>query len=60
MVETKGAHGRSLAFESRGGKLRVLLEEAVPTVKVRGVTYYATEAPSVTVNGKKHFVEEVC
>ncbi len=49
----------SLAFEYRGGRLKVMLEGAVPRVKLNGATYFVTEAASVTVGGKKHFVEEI-
>ena len=49
----------SLAFECKGGRLKVMLEEAVPRVKLRGVTYFVTEAPSVIIDGKKHFVEGI-
>jgi len=52
--------GRSLAFEMRGSRLVVKLEGGVPTVKLHGETYFVTEAPSVSINGKKHFVEEIC
>jgi len=58
MVETVGAD-KSLAFEVKGGRLKVLLEENVPTVKFRGQTYFVTESPSVTVEGKKYFVDEI-
>ena len=58
MVEEFGAD-KSLAFEVKGGRLKVLLEENVPTVKFRGETYYVTEAPSVTIDGKKYFVDEI-
>ena len=57
MTETYGE--KSLAFEMRGNRLRVLLEEVVPTVKVSGETYFVTESPSVTVSGKKYFVDEI-
>ncbi|VVC01860.1 Uncharacterised protein [uncultured archaeon] len=49
----------SLAFERKGGRLRVKLEDAVPRVKLRGVSYAVTEAPSVMIGGRKHFVEEI-
>ena len=49
----------SLAFERRGGRLVVRLEDAVPKVKLRGETYFVTESPSVTVAGKKYFVDEI-
>ena len=52
--------GKSLAFEMRGSRLVVRLEGGVPTVKLHGETYFVTEAPSVSVNGKRHFVEEIC
>ena len=55
--ETRG--DCSLAFERKGGRLKVMLEEAVPRVKLRGVTYFVTEAPSVIIDGRKHFVEEI-
>ena len=55
--ETRGES--SLAFERKGGRLKVMLEEAVPRVKLRGITYFVTEAASVIVGGKKHFVEEI-
>lgn len=58
-MERGHQHEKSLAFESRGGKLRVLLEECVPSVKMEGETYYITESPSVTVGKRKYFVEEV-
>lgn len=57
MTETN--EGRSLAFEMRGNRLVVKLEEAVPTVRLGGSTYYVTESASVTVNGKKYFVDEI-
>ena len=50
---------KSLAFEMRGNRLKVLLEDAVPSVIVSGKTYFVTEAPSVVVEGKKYFVDEV-
>lgn len=50
---------RSLAFKMRGNRLKVLLEEVVPTVKVGGETYFVTESPSVMVRGKKYFVDEI-
>lgn len=50
---------KSLAFERRGGRLKVLLEDAVPKVKLRGETYFVTEAASITVGGRKYFVEEI-
>ncbi len=49
----------SLAFERKGGRLKVMLEEAVPRVRLHGTTYFVTEAASVIVGGKKHFVEEI-
>ncbi|HIH19153.1 TPA: hypothetical protein HA225_04190 [Candidatus Micrarchaeota archaeon] len=52
-------HGPSLAFECRGGGLKVKLEDASLRVKYRGVTYFVSEAPSVTTGGKKHFVQEI-
>jgi hypothetical protein len=58
MVETSGAE-KSLAFEVKGGRLKVLLEDSVPSVKKDGQTYYVTEAPSLTAGGKKYFVEEI-
>ncbi|MEM2137908.1 MAG: hypothetical protein QW568_02375 [Candidatus Anstonellaceae archaeon] len=50
---------KSLAFERKGNRLKVLLEDAVPRVKLSGETYYVTESPSVIVGGKKYFVEEI-
>ena len=50
---------RSLAFERRGERLIVRLEGAVPTVKLHGQVYFVTEAASVVVGGRKHFVEEI-
>lgn len=58
-MESENRGETSLAFERRGGRLKVMLEEAVPRVKLRGVTYFVTEAASVIVSGKKHFVEEI-
>lgn len=58
-MEHTNTSEKSLAFEMRNGRMRVLLEECVPSVKVSGQTFYITEAPSVIVNGKKMFVEEV-
>lgn len=56
----QGAEGElSLAFECRGGRLKVKLEDSVPRVKLNGITYFVTEAASVSVDGKKHFVEEI-
>ena len=55
MVDTE----KSLAFEVKGGRLKVLLEDSVPSVKKDGQTYYVTEAPSLIAGGKKHFVEEI-
>ncbi len=52
--------GKSLAFERRGGRLKVLLEDAVPRVSFQGYSYFVTEAPSITLNGKKIFVDEIC
>lgn len=57
MTETFGE--KSLAFEMRGDRLIVKLEEVVPTVKIGGETYFVTESPSVNVNGKKYFVDEI-
>jgi len=56
----EGTQGKSLAFEMRGSRLVVKLEGGVPTVKLHGETYFVTEAPSVSVGGRKHFVEEIC
>jgi hypothetical protein len=50
---------KSLAFERRGNRLVVRLEEAVPRIKLRGITYFVTESPSVTIAGKKYFVDEI-
>ncbi|MCX6772467.1 MAG: hypothetical protein NTV88_01710 [Candidatus Micrarchaeota archaeon] len=58
MVETQGAE-KSLAFEMKGGKLKVLLEDNVPKVNFKGQTYFVTESPSVTIEGKKYFVDEI-
>ena len=58
MVETSGSE-KSLAFEVKGGRLKVLLEDSVPSVKKDGQTYYVTEAPSLVAGGKKHFVEGI-
>lgn len=56
----KGDGGESsLAFECRGGRLKVMLEGAVPRVKLNGITYFVTEAASVIVGGRKHFVEGI-
>ena len=57
MVEDKGE--KSLAFEMKGNRLIVKLEDCVPSVKLGSKKYYVTEMPSVTVKGKKHFVEEI-
>jgi hypothetical protein len=51
---------RSLAFERRGDRLVVRLENVVPTVKLHGETYLVTEGPSVTIEGRKYFVDEIC
>ena len=51
--------GKSLAFEMVGNRLKVHLEEGVPSVRISGETFYITEAPSVIVGGKKRFVEEI-
>ncbi len=59
-MEINGEGEKSLAFERRGNRLKVILEDAVPTVRLSGETYFITEAPSVTVGGRKHFVEEIC
>ena len=56
-MQNKNHGNKSLAFERKGGRLKVLLEEAVPMVKLSGETYFVTESPSITVNKKKHFVE---
>ncbi len=58
-MESESEGQFSLAFERKGGRLKVMLEEAVPRIKLRGVTYYVTEPPSVSVDGKKHFVEDI-
>ena len=50
---------KSLAFERKGGRLKVFLEDAVPRVRLKGETYYVTESPSITIAGKKYFVEEI-
>jgi hypothetical protein len=68
MVKTTAAAGKadagigiekSLAFEMLGGRLKVKLEDDVPAVRYMGETYYITEGPSVTVRGKKYFVDDV-
>ncbi|MEM4634125.1 MAG: hypothetical protein QW275_03150 [Candidatus Anstonellaceae archaeon] len=51
--------GKSLAFEARGKKLKVLIEEAPPFVTFKGRSYLATEKPSVIVAGRKYFVEDI-
>ncbi len=58
MVGTEGGE-KSLAFEMKGNRLVVKLEEMVPSVKISGQTFYVTESPSVLIGGKKHFVEEI-
>ena len=50
---------KSLGFEMKGGRLNVILENYVPTVKVGGVTYSIAEAASVMVAGKKYFVDGI-
>ncbi len=50
---------KSLAFEMKGNRLVVKLEDCVPSIKLKGKRYYVTESPSITINGKKHFVEEI-
>jgi len=60
MEEIDGASGKSPAFEMRGSRLVVKLEEVVPTISVSGETYFVTESPSVTVAGRKYFVDEIC
>jgi hypothetical protein len=60
MVKTTGiGMEKSLAFEVVGGRLKVKLEESVPTVRFMGETYAVTESPSVTVRGKKYFVDDI-
>lgn len=55
-----GSEGEfSLAFERRGERLVVRLEDAVPRVKLGGQTYFVTESPSVIVAGKKYFVDGI-
>ncbi|MEM4348488.1 MAG: hypothetical protein QXN37_02870 [Candidatus Anstonellaceae archaeon] len=49
---------RSLAFEVKG-KLRVIVEEGTPYVKLGNITYFVNEPPSVIVGGKKHFVSGI-
>ena len=58
MVEVIGSE-KSLAFEMKGGRLHVLLEENVPRVTFKGQTYFVTESPSVTVGGKKYYVDGI-
>ncbi len=58
-MEQGAEGGLSLAFECKGGRLKVMLEDAVPRVKLNGATYFVTEAASVIVGGKKHFVEGI-
>ncbi len=58
-METEVEGEKSLAFERKGGRLKVLLEDAVPRIRLSGETYYITESPSVTIVGKKYFVEEI-
>jgi len=58
MAETSGGE-KSLAFEVKGGRLKVLLEDSVPKVVLKGEPYFVTESPSVKVGGKKYFVEEI-
>jgi len=48
---------RSLAFEVKGRRLRVLLEDSLPYVMVCGERYFVGEPASVVIKGKKYFVE---
>ena len=58
-MENSTAGEFSLAFENRGGKLVVKVEDRLPYVKLNGQSYFVTEAPSVTVGDRKFFVEEI-
>ena len=58
-MEKDSAIGKSPAFEMKGGRLRVILEDEMPSVSVRGETYFVSEAPSVTIGKKKYFVEDI-
>ncbi|MEM4554242.1 MAG: hypothetical protein QXT25_00115 [Candidatus Anstonellaceae archaeon] len=57
-METGGDEERSLAFEVKG-RLRVIVEEGTPYVKIGNQTYFVNEPPSVIVGGKKHFVSGI-
>ena len=50
---------KSLALEMRAGRTYMVSEAFIPFVKVSGQTFYANEKPSVTIAGKKHYVEEI-
>ncbi|MCX8197649.1 MAG: hypothetical protein N3F07_00420 [Candidatus Micrarchaeota archaeon] len=50
---------KSLAFEMKGNRLKILIEDAPPYAIVAGRTYFAFELPSVVVGGKKYFVEGI-
>ncbi|MCX8197306.1 MAG: hypothetical protein N3G80_03260 [Candidatus Micrarchaeota archaeon] len=59
-METVGEEEeRSLAFEVKGTRMNVIIEDALPFVQFKGVKYFVSEAPSVTVGGKKHFVNGI-
>jgi hypothetical protein len=50
---------RGLALDVRGGRTYLASEAFIPFVKLSGQTFYANEKPSVTIAGKKHYVEEI-
>ena len=50
---------KSIAFEKKGSEVTVLLEDFIPTVRCHGELYYASEGASITVGGKKYFVDEI-
>jgi len=50
---------KSVALSMRSGRLFAASEAFIPFVKVSGQTFYANEKPSVTIAGKKHYVDEI-
>jgi len=59
MVYNTGNTGRSLAFEVKGGRLLVRMEEGAPTVRCGGQIYSIDEHPSVIVEGRKYSVDGI-
>lgn len=59
MAEARCSCGKSFAIEFRKGRAYVVEEYLMPFVRYSGNVFYINERPSVIVNGKKYFVEEI-